>query len=244
MPSARIRVLELDRDLAGALDDDAYTRARERCTAPAMALPAGRRWSPLNLREPLVSLGLLVLRGVLVHRLRLVDRETADLVGTGDLIRPWPPSDEYGELFTASTWQVIEDAEVAALDLDFLRVASAWPELLVALVERTAWHARSLELRLAISQIPQLSIRLQIMLWHLADRFGRVDRDGVLIPLQLSRGILGQLVGVRREPVSRRLKELADRGVVMRDRRGWRLCGPPPAELAALDGTGQQAAWS
>jgi CRP/FNR family cyclic AMP-dependent transcriptional regulator len=235
MLALRVRVLALDQDLGAALSEDAYSRARERCTAEMIGLPASSRWSALDPLDATRHLGLLVMRGALLYRLHLAGRETVDLIGAGDLIRPWPPVDEFAELFTASRWQVLEPAQLAALDLQFLREASTWPELLIALTERTAWHARSLELRLAISQMPNLKSRLQVMLWHLADRFGRVDRDGVFVPLSLSREVLAELVGARREPVSRRLKELAESGAVVRDRRGWRLCGAPPAELSAID---------
>jgi CRP/FNR family transcriptional regulator, cyclic AMP receptor protein len=230
----RVRVLELDPELGAALDENAFVQARERCTAQTVTLSAGRRWS-VDPGDALEHIGFLVLRGVLLYRLRLAGRETVDLVGAGDLIRPWPPVDEYAELFTASRWQVLEPAELAVLDIRFMHEAAPWPEVLIALAERMAWHARSFELRLAISQMRQLTSRLQVILWHLADRFGRVDRYGVFVPLPLSREVLAELVGARREPVSRRLKELAERGTVVRDRRGWRLCGAPPAELSAID---------
>jgi CRP/FNR family transcriptional regulator, cyclic AMP receptor protein len=235
MVSGRVRVLDLDKDLGGLVDGASYASACERCTARAIEVPAGRCWSMLDPLDAAEHLGLLVLHGVLLYRLRLAGRETVDLVGTGDLIRPWFPLDEYAELFTSSRWEVLEPAGVAALDLHFVREASRWPELLVALTERTAWHARSLELRLAISQMRQLSSRLQVMLWHLADRFGRVDREGVLVPLPLSREVLAKLVGARRESVSRGLKQLAAEGKVVPDPRGWRLCGTPPGELSALE---------
>lgn len=237
MTSRRVRVLEVDRDLGAALDAEAYASACGCCMAQTIVLPAGRRWWPVNPPGGADCLGLLVLEGVLLYRLRLAGRETIDLVGAGDLIRPWPPADEYAELFSTSRWQVLDPAELARLDLQFLRDAGAWPELLIALVERMSWHARSLKLRLAISQIPQLRTRLQVMLWHLADRFGRVDRYGVLVPLHLSCEVLAELVGARREAVSRRLKELADSGSVIRDDGGWRLCGAPPLELSAIEET-------
>lgn len=242
MVSRRVRVLELDRGLAEALERAAYTSASQRCTARTIALPAGRVWSALDPLDASEHLGLLVLHGVLLYRLRLAGRDTVDLVGAGDLIRPWPPLDEYAELFTSSRWEVLQPAELAALDLQFVREASRWPELLVALTERTAWHARSLELRLAISQMRQLDSRLQVMLWHLADRFGRVDRHGILVPLPLSREVLAELVGARRESVSRVLKQLAADGRVVSDRRGWRLCGalgePSAIEETPPDGAG------
>lgn len=233
----RVLVLERDPDLGAARDEDARDRARSRCTAQTIVLSAGRRWW-VDPGDALEHLGFLVLRGVLLYRLRLAGRETIDLVGSGDLIRPWPPVDEYAELFTASRWEVLEPAELAVLDIRFLREAAPWPELLIALTERMSWHARSLELRLAISQMPQLSSRLQVMLWHLADRFGRVDRHGVLVPLRLSRQVLAELVGAHREAVSRSLRQLAVRGTVLPDSHGWRLSGAPPQELFAIKQVG------
>lgn len=237
MTPGRIRILEADQDLGAALDGAAFVAASERCTAQWTALGPGRRWSPRDPLEGADQLGLLVVRGVLLYRLGLSGRETVDLVGPGDVIRPWPALDEYAELFTESRWQVLEPVELAGLDRRFLREVAPWPELLVALSERTARHARSLTIRLAISQIPQFTSRVQVMLWQLADRFGRVDRNGILVPLRLSHEVIAELVSVRRETVSRRLKELAERGVVVPDRRGWRLCGAPPAELLALGRT-------
>lgn len=109
-------------------------------------------------------------------------------------------------------WQVLEPLELLALDLRFLEDAAPWPELLQALAERMAGHGRSLALRLAISQMPRLDSRLKVMLWHLADRFGRVDRAGVLIPIRLSHAVLAEPVSAQREPVTRRLKQPADDG--------------------------------
>jgi CRP/FNR family cyclic AMP-dependent transcriptional regulator len=174
--------------------------------------------------------------------LRFADHEAVDLIGPGDLIRPWPALDAYAELFVDSRWQVFDTVELAGLDRRFLHEAQPWPEVMIALSERAARHGRSLVLRLAMSQIWPVAARVHVALWHLADRFGRVDSGGVLVPLRLSHEVIAELVGVHRETVSRSLKELAERGVVVRDRRGWRLCGGSPAELLPLeraDSTGQ-----
>ena len=235
MNRGRIRLLELDPDLAPTLSGEAVGRASVCVTAKLIGLDRGRRECLFDPQEAFDHYGLLVLAGVLLYRLRLAGRETVDLLGPGDLVRPWPALDEYAELFTESRWQALQPVQLAALDRRFLREAAPWPELLIALSERTAGHARSLALRLAISQIPQLASRVQVMLWQLADRFGRVDRDGILVPVRLSHEVIAELVSARRETVSRRLKELAERGLVLPDRRGWRLCGAPPPELLALE---------
>jgi CRP/FNR family cyclic AMP-dependent transcriptional regulator len=219
----RVRVLQLDPDLGGSLDGEALSEACARCTAPLIVLARGSQL-PTG-ADPSHYLGLLVHSGALIYRLRVAGRETIDLVGPGDVIRPWTGDDVGADLFPGGEWDVLENAQLAALDLRFMRESERWPELGIALSDRMARHARSLALRLAVSQIPQVTARVQIILWQLADRFGYVDRDGTVIPLRLSHQLIAELVCARREVVSRRLAELRTRGIVVPDRRGWRLCG-------------------
>jgi CRP/FNR family transcriptional regulator, cyclic AMP receptor protein len=37
-----------------------------------------------------------------------------------------------------------------------------------------------------------------VLFWHLADRWGRVERDGVHVPMRLTHELLGRLIAVRR----------------------------------------------
>lgn len=222
----RVRLLEVDPELGAALDAATFERAL-RCTAGLTALAEAPYWVPRD--GGLDDFGLLILRGVLLERCQVVDRDTVDLVGPGDVIRPWPSFDDWTAL-ALRRWRVLDPVQFAVLDRPFLAEASDSPELLVALAERAARHVRSFRIRLAIAQIPQVSERVELMMWQLAYRFGKVDRTGVLIPLRLTHGTLADLVGARREVVSRRLKGLAERGLVMPDPRGWRLGGTPRDE--------------
>jgi hypothetical protein len=62
----------------------------------------------------------------------------------------------------------------------------------------------------------------------LAERWGRVTPDGVLLPLTLSHRMLGQLIGARRPTVSTALGALTRAGEVSRRMDGgWLLCGSP-----------------
>lgn len=54
------------------------------------------------------------------------------------------------------------------------------------------------------------------MLWHLADRWGRVTPDGVIVPLKLTHEALGRLVGAQRPTVTLALGELVASGRVTR----------------------------
>jgi hypothetical protein len=67
----------------------------------------------------------------------------------------------------------------------------------------------------------------------MADRWGRVTPEGVVVPLRLTHELIGGLVGARRAPVTRALGRLADAGTVRRRADGaWVLRGVPPIELA------------
>ena len=89
--------------------------------------------------------------------------------------------------------------------------------------------------------------RLKALFWHLAERWGRVSGDGVIVPLALTHRILGQLVGARRPTVSTALSELAEREELTRRPDGsWLLRGDPPdadslARKPAPGGPGRRA---
>ena len=78
-------------------------------------------------------------------------------------------------------------------------------------VERLTQRAQRLAVTQAISQLNRVDRRLLTLFWHLAERWGRMTPDGVLIPLTLSHRMLSQLVGARRPTVSTALAELAER---------------------------------
>ena len=63
-------------------------------------------------------------------------------------------------------------------------------------------------------RLTRVERRLKALFWHLAERWGRVSGDGVIVPLALTHRILGQLVGARRPTVSTALSELAERAGV------------------------------
>ena len=66
------------------------------------------------------------------------------------------------------------------------------------------------------------------LFWHLAERWGRMTAEGVVMPLTLSHRLLGELVGARRPTVSAALGELAHEGRLVRRRSGdWLLVDAP-----------------
>ena len=120
---------------------------------------------------------------------------------------------------------------MAVLDERFMRQLAPYPQLSGRLFGRAVGRSRQLIVNLAIVHQARVDIRLHMLLWHLAGRWGRVRSDGVLVPLRLTHTILSDLVAARRPTVTSALSELARRGVVRAVEEGWLLSGNPPGEL-------------
>jgi CRP-like cAMP-binding protein len=95
-------------------------------------------------------------------------------------------------------------------------------------------RSRNLAINMAIIHQARVNVRLLMLLWHLADRWGRVRSEGVVLPLHLTHSVLADLVAARRPTVTSALTELARLGLVIPLDRGWLLSGDPPGELLEI----------
>jgi CRP-like cAMP-binding protein len=96
-------------------------------------------------------------------------------------------------------------------------------------------RARHLAVNMAIVNQPRVDVRLHMLLWHLAGRWGRVRSDATVLPVRLTHAVLAQLVAARRPTVSSALSDLARRGLVVNQADEWVLTGEPPGELLDVD---------
>ena len=179
-------------------------------------------------------LGLLVLEGFLVRQVRVIDRPPAELLGRGDLMHPWEP--DHTEPFVAGArWDVIEPARVAVLDRRFTAVVVRWPDVMAALFGRAIARSRSLLLNLAIGQLVGVDIRLLVMLWHIADRWGVREEGRCIVPVHLTHQLLASLISAQRPTVTSALAALTERGLISRNDAGLVvLHGEPPTEFRHL----------
>jgi len=225
-----IRVLEAQPDLAEGLSPEEEADARRHAVAVLESLDPGP-WEPSDgyALDP-AFLGLLLVDGMISRDIELGGRRCSELLGPGDLLRPW----DYDEGATASVpvesaWTVHEPARLAVLDGRFARVACRYPELIAKLIGRTLRRSRWLSILLTISSMPRVDARVQALLWHLADRWGHVTLDGVVVPVRLTHDMIGRLVGAHRPSVTTALSELSRAGRISRLPHGWLLRGDPPA---------------
>ena len=100
-----------------------------------------------------------------------------------------------------------------------------------SLIARAISRSRHFAVNMAIVQQPKVEARLHMLLWHLADRWGTVTRDGVFLPVRLTQTVLAALVAAQRPTVSSALATLERDHRVTRTNRGWLLHGAPPGEL-------------
>lgn len=184
-------------------------------------------WKPPTVQRP-DALGLLVIEGLLTRSVRVMDRECPELLGAGDLLRPWDPSS--GPLDGEAVWRVLTPVTVAVLDGRFARLVVACPTIVAALLGRATARSRSLCFHRAIGHVRHADTRVLLLLWHLAERWGRVTPDGVALSLPLTHELLAHLAGMRRPTASTALQQLVrSERVVRRGRDEWLLCGSPPA---------------
>jgi len=137
-------------------------------------------------------------------------------------------------LSQTSGWRVLEATRLAVLDGTVAAAMAAYPQLTGRLVARALERSRNLAINMAIIHQARVNSRLLMLLWHLADRWGRVRSDGVVLPLHLTHSVLADLVAARRPTVTSALSELARRQLVTPRDRGWLLHGEPPGELLEI----------
>src|SRR5206468_13036983 len=114
------------------------------------------------------------------------------------------------------------------LDGAVSRKLSHFPEVLDRLLARTLIRSRRLAGYLVVAQLTSVDTRLHVALWHMADRFGKVRPDGVLVPLRITHEVLGLIIGARRPSVTAALGRLVERQLVKPIRGGgWLLSGQP-----------------
>jgi CRP/FNR family cyclic AMP-dependent transcriptional regulator len=232
-PVSVCQVLSEDPDMAEAIAPADRHRAIDECIAPAVRIPRGR-WGVQRIDVMRDGIGLLVLQGLLIRRVGIDGRFGAELLGQGDVLRPWQGEDAQPTLPRMTGWRALEPTRMAVLDRRAAQRFARYPELTGRLVGRALERSRNLAINMAIVHQARVDVRLHMLFWHLADRWGRVRSDGIVLPLHLTHTVLADLVAARRPTVSSALAQLARRGLVGLVDDAWLLSGEPPAQLLEL----------
>lgn len=229
-------------EFASSIAADRIPAARRDLQARVFLLPKGSWIEPIWPRQMNSDAGLLVLEGLLLRRLAIGGRYGAELLATDDLLRPWQGEDAAASMPRELGWRVLRRTRVALLDLDFVRRAAPYPELVGMLIERALRRSRALAVNMAIVHQPRVETRVHLLFWHFADRWGTVGPNGIFVPLRLTHEIIADLVSAQRPTVSVALNALRQRGLLERSDDGWCLRGSPldALDLALDDSGGEQ----
>lgn len=206
-------VLDADDELADEFDVRRRVAVRQLATARVLHVGVGdcdlEAWFDIARTGP----GLLILDGLMAFQTCTGDRVATELVGAGDLLQaPALPIDELLE--RTCHWRALRPTRFALLDADFVDRVRPFPQIARSLLRRTCRRTAELDVLRAITSQPRLEVRLVLVLWHLAARWGRVEPASVRLCLPLTHRILGQLVAAERPSVSHALKRLTQAGLV------------------------------
>ena len=231
-PMATISIVEADPDLGELIEPQELDRARHEARAQLLRLWPGD-WNAADSVQPgRHHRGFLIVDGLLTRDVQVLGRRCVELLGHGDVMRPWSWDGEGSHVHAEIGWTVLEPTGMAVLDQKLVSRIAPWPQLGVELFNRGTRRAHALAVSLAISYHQRVDDRLTLTLWHLAERWGKVHTEGIVVPLPLSHQRLADLVGAHRPSVTTALGELARSGSLSRRENGdWVLHGTPPREL-------------
>jgi CRP/FNR family transcriptional regulator, cyclic AMP receptor protein len=232
-PSRAVRVLDADPDLGAGVPPAQWEPASRASTAPVFTFERGPwRFSPPPEHG---GFGALILDGLILIRIDAGTRSHLEMLGSGDVISPWVGSGPELSAPSVATTSVVARTRIALLERRFALRTARWPEIHAALLQRCIERARRLSLQSAINALPRIEERVEVTLWELAYRFGRVTREGIVLDLPISHSQLADIVAAQRPSVSTAVVRLEDQGQISRTaRRTWLLRGSPPAMLSSL----------
>lgn len=234
-PTLYAYLLDVDDDLAEEFDVRMRVAVRQLATAKVVDAEVGicdlRPWFDAVGRGQ----GVLIVDGLLAYETRVGDRIATELLGAGDLIQA---ATQRAEVIVEPTesWRALLPTRLALLDAEFAERVRPWPQIAEVLLRRVTRRLGEVDALRAIASQPRLEIRLDLLLWHLAARWGRVEPAGIQLTLPLTHRLLGQLVGAERPSVTHALARLVHSGLVSGTAGDLHMQGNLKGHLDALIG--------
>ena len=227
-----ISIIDADPELEDLVQSSDRERARRETRTRVRHLSVGA-WDVAAAEEPdSHHRGFLIVDGLISREVEVLGRRCVELLGEGDVIRPWSWDEEGSHVQAEVGWVVLERTRLAVLNHHLVVRMTPWPQLGLELFNRGTRRAHALAVSLAIAHHQRVDDRLMLTLWHLAERWGRVLPEGIAVPLPLSHQRLADLVGAHRPAVTSAIGELTRQDKISRrNDRTWILHGSPPAEL-------------
>jgi CRP/FNR family cyclic AMP-dependent transcriptional regulator len=220
-PRSRVALLRIDAGLRAAVPEPERPLAERAVVVPCHEFGPGP-WPTESLPADGDALAALLLRGLATREVTIAGRRSTHLLGPGDVFHPWSRGDPVVPV--TSRWASGSSVLIALLDERFIAAARRWPQLFAVVHERLAEQLERATLRTAIMALPRVEQRILGIFWQLAERWGTVRCEGVVVELAITHELIGQLIGAQRPTVSLALQALAGEGLLRRTSRGaWIL---------------------
>ena len=229
-----ISLLEVEPGLGRWLTPEEQESAR-RLVVPVVALDSS---SPEldTVLEREDAFAALLLDGMVMHRMTIGGRRVLRLLGPSDIVvHTWAPR---SEMLGMSSRCASTHARIALLGRPLVEATRRFPGLIVGLHLRLGDQQQRLAVQLGICQLPRVQDRVLAMMWLLAESWGRVTPEGTRLPVRLTHGAIGELIGARRSTVSLALRDLVEEGALSVEGPGWLLHSGLPAQMRPDPPTG------
>jgi len=229
-----VRLLEVAPWLGeGIAETELEAIGRQLVVARTAFSPGPWKWPGRNPR-----IGFLILRGRVARGLHLDNAAShgVEILGEGDLLRPWTFRGADASVPSNAEWTVMARLDTAVLDATFYRAMARWPQLAINLLDASLERSRTLSYFLAARQASRLEARILLTLWHLADRWGHVTPAGTVLELpKLTHETIARMVAARRPSVTTGIRRLRELGLVESGSGGrWILHGDPVEALHTI----------
>lgn len=220
-------VADHDAEIAAALPQGDRLVVRRALAGPLITIEAGaRKIGALNGGQDCI--GAYIVSGVLVRATHVGQVALPELLGPGEIVAPLRDHD--GTVPAREAVTAVEKTTCIVLGRSTAQALSGRPEILEIVVERMAAQRSRATTLGAIAQLPNVDLRLLAVLWHIAETWGRVGRDGCVVPFPLTHQMLGWFVAAGRPTVSLAMKRLGSAGLVSRCEDGTWLLAPGSSE--------------
>jgi CRP/FNR family transcriptional regulator, cyclic AMP receptor protein len=175
-------------------------------------------------RQTPAAFGFLIIDGVVLKETTLAHRSALELLGAGDVLAPPLTAVYQLESRAVSRYVAHGLVSLAAIEAHFRQARNRWPGIGDFLHDRLGRQTHRSSMHLAMLHQPRIEDRLIALFADLAERFGHVTAEGILIDLPLTHDLIGGLVAGRRPTVTLALQKLASDGMLERlDNNRWKL---------------------
>ena len=208
-------ILDLDPDLGSGLNDLEFEQARRTCRANVIHLSPGSWALPCKSPGDREVFAVVITEGILSRETVLAGRATLELLTAGDVLLPSTISRDLLPLGADVSLTVLSKLTAIALGPSFLQSATQWPCLMANLHHRLNEQQTRATIQGLVLHLARAEHRILLTLWLLAERCGRVTREGRLLPLGFTHEALSRITAARRPTVSLALKQLQSDGLLI-----------------------------